>query len=102
MVRYVQIESTTQISKYGYKIPPWMAPFSFEDSEDDISALDYSTYPREDGLMREFFLEHWDILHIHLLPSYEGNFLLGVMRDILCFGRISFIPKRGDTTLLCQ
>ncbi|KAI5061725.1 hypothetical protein GOP47_0024230 [Adiantum capillus-veneris] len=48
-----------------------MAPFSFEDLHDAVCGLHLNTCLNDNGLTSEFFLEHWDVLHVHF-ESYSN------------------------------
>ncbi|KAI5061726.1 hypothetical protein GOP47_0024231 [Adiantum capillus-veneris] len=77
-----------------------MTPFSFDDLQVVVGGLDPSSCLGDDGLTREFFLEHWDVLHVHLLRGCQSIFTSEVMPESLCSGLISLTSKGGEATLL--
>ena len=79
-----------------------MASFFFQDLQNDVCSLDAATCSGDDGLTRDFFLVHWDVMHVHLLRGCQSNFNSGSMPESLCSVLISVIRKGGEPTFLRQ
>ena len=76
--------------------------FSLQELRDAVDALDASSCPGDDGLTRQFFISHWEVLSRPLLSGLQEIYDTGFMPRSLCSGIISLIPKGGDSSLLRQ
>ena len=67
-----------------------------------MDALRPASCPGDDGLTRQFFTTHLDIVSGPMLRGMQEIFESGTMPRSLCFGLISLILNGGDSRLLRQ
>ena len=67
-----------------------------------VDALQLGSCPGDDGLTRQFFTVHWDVVSGPMLRGLQEILDTGTMPRSLCSGLISLIPKGGDGTSLRQ
>ena len=77
-------------------------PFSKQEMHDAVRGLDGASCLGDDGLTRQFFLQHWDLIFEPLRLGFQHIFDSGSMPPSLSAGLISLIPKGGDTSSLRQ
>ena len=66
---------------------------------DAVRGLDGASCRGDDGLTRQFFLEHGDLIYEPLRIGLQHIIDFGSMPPSLSKGLISLIPKDGDTSL---
>ena len=79
-----------------------LMPFSIQEIHDAVRCLDGASCLGDDGLTRQFFLQHWDLISEPLRLGFQHIFDSGSMPPSLSASLISLIPKGGDTSSLCQ
>ena len=79
-----------------------LMPFSIQEMHDAVRGLDGASCPGDDGLTRQFFLQHWDLVFEPLRLGFQHIFDSDSMPPSLSVGLISLIPKGGDTSSLRQ
>ena len=77
-----------------------LMPLYIQEMHDAVRGLDGASCPGDDGLTRQFFLQHWDLIFEPLRMGFEHIFDLGSMPPSLLAGLISLISKGGDTSSL--
>ena len=76
--------------------------FIEQELREAVDALQLGSCLGDDGLTRQFFTLHWDIVSGPMLRGLQEIFDTGTMPRSLCSGLISLVPKGGDGTSLRQ
>ena len=72
-----------------------LCPFSSCEVLQALKSLSFEVCPGEDGLIRDVFLQYWDIIADDLTIAFQIIFYFGAMLEEWNEGLICLIPK-GD------